>query len=132
MGRYRFALRPKWIVSHVFVLLMCFAMINLGFWQIRRLHEKQTHNRHYRERSSAPAVPVSRLMTPASTTADVHRLEFRRVTATGRYRPDQEVLVRGRSQDEAPGSWVLTPLELSDGTAVVVNRGWINDPGLGA
>ena len=34
-----------------------------------------------------------------------------------------------RSLDGAPGAWVLTPLVTGDGTAVVVNRGWIQASG---
>ena len=36
MARYRFALAPKWIVSHLFVLALIITMINLGLWQLRR------------------------------------------------------------------------------------------------
>ena len=38
-------------------------------------------------------------------------------------------MVRSRSFDGAPGSWVLTPLLLDDGTSLVVNRGWIPNSG---
>ena len=44
---------------------------------------------------------------------------------TGSYHVDQQVLVTNRSNGGAPGFWVLTPLVQADGTAVVVNRGWI-------
>src|SRR5690606_9354277 len=60
---------------------------------------------------------------------DVHEIEYRRVTATGEYLVDAEVIIRGRSKDSAPGSWVLTPLLLDDGDAVMVNRGWIANAG---
>ncbi|MCU1353485.1 MAG: hypothetical protein JWM05_2694 [Acidimicrobiales bacterium] len=129
MSRYRFALRPKWILSHLFVLVLVVAMINLGFWQLRRLQEKKDRNRRYRERTAQPVVPLSALVTTRSPAADVEADQFRRVTLRGTYRPDQEVLVRSRSQNGAPGSWVLTPLVLPDGTGVIVNRGWINNSG---
>ena len=45
MDRYRLALRPKWLLSHVLILLLIVVMINLGFWQLRRLDEKKTYNR---------------------------------------------------------------------------------------
>lgn len=122
-------LRPKWILSHLFVLALIFGMVEAGFWQIRRLDQKKDHNRSYTERTAEPAVPVTSLIMPHSTDAQDAAAEFRRVTATGHYRPDQEVIVRGRSQDDDPGSWVLTPLQLSDGTAVVINRGWIANDG---
>ena len=128
MSRYRFALRPKWILSHVFVLFMVVLFINLGFWQLSRLQEKKDRNARVQERTAEAVVDAGSLAEPG----DFDRasgLEFRRATATGTYLADQEVLVRARSRDSAPGSWILTPLELSDGTALVVNRGWIPNNG---
>jgi surfeit locus 1 family protein len=39
------------------------------------------------------------------------------------------VLIRGRSLDDRPGSWVVVPLELGDGRVVAVNRGWVSNDG---
>lgn len=128
MSRYRFALRPKWIVSHVIVLALVAAMIGACFWQLSRLQEKKDRNVKVSARSEQPLVAVQTLARPGEF-ASVGDLEFRDVTATGRYLVDQEVLVRSRSRDGAPGSWILTPLELADGTAVTVNRGWIANSG---
>ena len=129
MARYRFALAPKWIVSHLFVLALIITMINLGLWQLRRLDDKRARNDKIEAHIAAATVPVTDLVGADDPEAAVGPVEFRRVTATGRYLADDEVLVRSRSLDGAPGSWVLTPLDLGDGTAVVVNRGWISDNG---
>lgn len=128
MSRYRFALRPKWIVSHLFVLALVAAMVGACFWQLSRLQEKKDRNARVAARSEQPLVAVETLAEPGDF-GPIGGLEFRDVTATGRYLADQEVLVRSRSRDGAPGSWVLTPLQLSDGTAVTVNRGWISNSG---
>ena len=128
MSRYRFALRPKWILSHLFVLALVSAMIWACSWQLSRLQDKKDRNAKVTARTSEPVVAIESLTKPgAYLTAGP--LEFRRVTATGTYLPDQEVLVRSRSRDGAPGSWILTPLELGDGTAITVNRGWIPNSG---
>lgn len=129
MLRYRFAVRPRWILSHLFVVALVVTMVNLGFWQLRRLHEKQQRNALVSARTSETAAPIDRLLTARTPTDGVGAVEFRRVTGTGRYRPDQQLLVRSRSLDGAPGSWVMVPLVLRDGTAVVVNRGWIANEG---
>ena len=128
MSRYRFALRPRWIISHVFVLTMVGAFIWAGFWQLSRLEEKRDRNDRVSARTTRPVADAADLAAPGDYDA-ASDLEFRRATATGTYRPDQEVLVRSRSRDSAPGSWVLTPLQLDDGTSVVVNRGWISNGG---
>jgi cytochrome oxidase assembly protein ShyY1 len=129
MSRYRFALGPKWILSHLFVLALVITMVNLGFWQLRRLDEKKDRNRRITSRSVEPVRPIGQVLTAGHSFADATRVEFRRVTMTGRYRSDQELLVRSRSLDSTPGSWVLTPLVMADGTAAVVNRGWIANEG---
>lgn len=129
MSRYRFALKPRWILSHLFVIALISAMVWAGFWQLRRLDEKRSRNERVRSRSEQVAVPAQSLADPGQF-EEVPGLEFRRVTATGRYLVDQEVLVRARSFDGAPGSWVLTPLQVDDGLSVAVIRGWIPNPRL--
>ena len=47
------------------------------------------------------------------------------MTATGRYDLDNLVLVRGRSSGGQTGFEVVVPLRLADGTAVLVDLGWI-------
>ena len=128
MSRYRFALRPLWILSHLFVLALVVAMLAAGFWQLSRLQEKKDRNARVAARTSQPVVDVTTLVKPGAFGA-VDDLEYRMVTATGEYLSGQEVIVRSRSNDGAPGSWVLTPLRLADGDAVVVNRGWISNSG---
>jgi surfeit locus 1 family protein len=128
MSRYRFALRPRWILSHVFVLAMVVAFIAAGFWQLSRLQEKRDRNDRVTARTAQAVADAGDLARPGDYTA-ASDLEFRRATATGTYLVDQEVLVRSRSRDSAPGSWILTPLQLDDGTALVVNRGWIPNGG---
>jgi surfeit locus 1 family protein len=131
MSRYRFARRPWWIVSHVFVLSLMLVMVRLGFWQLDRLEEKQARNATVVERTEAPETDVRELAgSEAYASFDAaEELEFRRATATGTYAADQEVIVRSRSYQSAAGSWVLTPLVLDDGSIVVINRGWIPNAG---
>ena len=129
MSRYRFALRPKWIASHLFILALMGAMIVAGFWQLSRLHQKRAHNSTVEARTAQPVAPVTSLGLEPGHFDAARPVEFRPATATGHYLADQEVLVRSRSRNEAPGSWVLTPLDLGGGRAVVVNRGWIPNDG---
>ncbi|MCB0978615.1 MAG: SURF1 family protein [Acidimicrobiales bacterium] len=128
MSRYRFALRPKWILSHLFVLALIVAMISAGFWQLRRLDQKKDRNRRIENRTAQPVVPVESLMYVGEPDA-VGDLEYRQVEVRGQYLPGEQVLVRSRSLGGAPGSWVVAPLRLDDGTVVAVNRGWIPNSG---
>lgn len=129
MSRFRFALRPRWILSHLLVLAVVAILVNLGFWQLRRLDEKRDRNQVVAARAAEPVAPVDEVLDVGADAAAIEAAAYRRVTAAGTYAADEEVLVRGRSLDGAPGSWVLTPLVGDNGTAVVVNRGWIPDSG---
>jgi surfeit locus 1 family protein len=122
MGRYRFLVSPGWILRHLIALALAVALVNLGLWQLRRLHERRAHNATLAARATEQVVDVNAGQPGAVTPVD---LAYREAAAVGTYRPDQEVLVRARSFDGAPGAWVLTPLDLGNGRAVVVNRGWI-------
>jgi surfeit locus 1 family protein len=129
MARYRFAWRPRWILSHLLVLLLVVVMISLGFWQLRRLHERRTYNASVRANESQAAQPVEDLLHVGDPMSVGHDLNFRRVTVTGTYDTSNEIIVRARSLDETPGVWALTPLRLADGTGVVVLRGFLPSQG---
>ena len=47
------------------------------------------------------------------------------MTATGTYADDDTFVVENRTFNGASGGWVLTPLVLADGSAIVVNRGFL-------
>jgi cytochrome oxidase assembly protein ShyY1 len=128
MSRYRFARRPWWIASHILVLALVAVMVWAGFWQLRRYDERRQLNRLYGDRQAAPVADLDAVVDPDRASAD--EATFRRVTATGTYDVDGEVLVRNRTQGGRPGVWILTPLALGDGTAVVVNRGFVPGSGL--
>ncbi|MFY1703910.1 SURF1 family protein [Micromonospora sp. WMMA1923] len=112
-------------------LVAAFAMVQLGNWQLDRYRDRSAINERIDASERATPVPLSTVLSapaggvgtagpaPASTDA------WTRITATGRYDPENVVLVRGRTVDSRVGFEVLTPLVLADGTAVLVDRGWI-------
>ena len=96
-------LRPKWIVSHVFVGLLIVAMVIAGFWQLGRYNDRRDVNGQVTDRLEEPLVDVRQIVSiddPLSIGDDVR---FRLASATGEYQPDDEVLVLNRSLDGAPG-----------------------------
>jgi len=121
---YRFVLRPRWIAFHALVVLLVVVMVDLGFWQLRRLDERRDRNGDIEQRSALPAAPVDDVIAPDGDPAIAADTEWRSVTATGRYDADHQVLIRNRSFDGAPGYHVVTPLVTGRGT-LLVNRGWI-------
>lgn len=129
MARYRFALRPRWILSHVLILVLIVTMVNLGFWQLRRLHEKKSHNATVEKNEAFPVAPIESLLQANDPTSRGGDLAFRRTSATGTYDTANEVIVRARSLNERPGVWVASPLRLADGTGVIVVRGFLPSQG---
>jgi len=121
---YGFALRPRWVLSHVFVVALVGAMIWAGFWQLQRLDERKSANERVVGRTELDIEPIDDVVN-GITLDSGDDVEFRRAAATGTYLTGDQVVVVNRSLDGAAGAWVLTPLMLDDGTALVVNRGWI-------
>lgn len=128
-SRYRFALKPKWILSHLFVFALVCGMIWAMFWQLGRLHEKKARNKEILDRRLDQPLPVQQVVPPGSPYSATSKVEFRLVVARGHYLVDDSVLVRYRSRNSSPGSWIVTPLDLGDGVAVAVNRGWVPNDG---
>lgn len=120
MGVRRILLTPRWLALHALVVLVVAGFVALGWWQLGVYRDSQ--DRHeLREREP---VPVADLVAPGRALgvgAD------RQVEAEGRYLADEQLLVPGRAHGDVLGSYVLTPLETSDGTVVPVVRGWIDD-----
>lgn len=122
---YRFLLKPRWIVSHVLVLILVIVLVNLGLWQLHRLDQKRDFNALVESRTDLPAEPVAEVLPASAGFDDADAVVYRTVTAEGTYVPEEEVIVRSRSYQGESGAWLLTPLRLDDGTAVLVNRGWV-------
>lgn len=122
---YAFAWRPRWILSHLLVLAGIITMVGLGFWQLDRLDQRQSRNEQVTERLYEPITDIDSLVSPIDDYRVGAKVSFRRVSARGEYQVTDQVLIHNRSFKGAPGFWVFTPLLLEEGTAIVVNRGWV-------
>lgn len=120
----RFLLRPGWLaligVVCAFVVA-CYTL--LAPWQFDREAERDAQNAAIAAADGTPAVPFAELVPPGAAVSpdDI----WRRVDLTGTFEQDAESLVRLRVVDGAPAYEVLTPLRLTDGRLVVVNRGTV-------
>jgi cytochrome oxidase assembly protein ShyY1 len=127
---YRFLLSPRWVAGAVFAVAAAAAMVLLGNWQLDRYHERSTLNARIAAAERAAPVALSGVLAPPTATgtagpAPGPQAHWMRVVATGRYDTANEILVRGRTVGRDVGYEVVTPLRLADGTAVLVDRGWI-------
>lgn len=119
-------LTPRWLTAHVVVVIVAVVFVNLGFWQLRRLDEVRLQNSITESRYLSQPQELSALLSAAGE--DYESLEFRRVTVTGDYDADAEVLTRNQVYREQAGFHVITPLVVGGGEAVIVNRGWVPLP----
>lgn len=126
---YRFLLSRQWVILTLIGLALIPAMIKLGFWQLHRHESRVAHNELISSSLTARPVPFERLSSNRRGPAEGD--QFRTARATGRYDTRHEVVVRQRTgaDRESIGYFVVTPLVQSDGTAVLVNRGWIKADG---
>jgi cytochrome oxidase assembly protein ShyY1 len=109
-------LRPRWVAGHLLVLALTVSFVALGFWQLGRDHHKQALVRAARAAYAAAAPDVM----SATNIADGDRAQ-----ASGRYDAAHQVVFRNQVHGSKVGDDVLTPLVMADGTAVVVDRGWV-------
>jgi cytochrome oxidase assembly protein ShyY1 len=133
---YRFLATPRWLGLAALMLLLAVIMVGLGDWQLHRYRERSAINDRIDAAATATPTPLASAV-PGPGTARLGRrapdsAEWARVRANGVYDAGREVLARGRTVDGAVGFEVLTPLVLPDGSAVIVDRGWVPAPAGGA
>jgi surfeit locus 1 family protein len=93
-------------------------LVGLGTWQVERLRWKEALIAERDARLAAPAE-----LLPAQ--ADWPAWEFRRVEVQGTFRHDLEQLFGASGHGGQLGHHVLTPLLRPDGSALLVDRGWV-------
>jgi cytochrome oxidase assembly protein ShyY1 len=123
MNGWSFALSRLWLGYLALVIVFAIACAGLSYWQIARRDEARAEiDRVDTNWSSAPR-PIADVITSIDSFDPDDK--WMPVTITGRYLVDEELLVRGRPLDGNAGFEQLVPIELSDGSVFVVDRGWI-------
>lgn len=123
MKGWRFAFSRRWLGYLAFAIVFAIACVFLSNWQLSRAHETAAENARIAANYDGKPVPLT---TALPTLASYQpRQEWSRVRMTGHYRPEDQLLVRNRPLKGSPGFEVLTPLQLSDGSIFVVDRGWV-------
>lgn len=121
--RVRFLLSRRWITFFLVVIALAYGAFRLGEWQFHRLQDRE-HSNAVTERNMATApVPVRDVLAVGRPVSPED--EWRHVTAKGHYADAQTIVVRYQTRDGESGVDVVTPLVTDDGTALLVNRGWL-------
>ncbi len=122
---YSFLRKPRWLAFLFLGVVGAIGMPLLGQWQINRYHDKQTENKVVKDRLSLSPVPLRVAVSDTATIADGASKEWQRVSMTGTFDAGRQVLIDLRSYKGHPGYHVVTPLQMDDGRAVLINRGWV-------
>jgi len=113
------SLTPRGILATIFVFAVAAGCVRLGFWQLDRMRQRAAINAGLLSRMEAE--PVLLEQAPRDTSGWL----FRHVTLSGQLDGQRSIVLPGHAFRGAPGVHLLTPLRLSNGTAVLVNRGWL-------
>jgi cytochrome oxidase assembly protein ShyY1 len=125
---YRFLLTRRWLAFALLAIVVAGVCVRLGIWQFDRLDQRRADNHRIEANLAVDPSPVTGVVSLGGSVDSND--EWRRVTATGRFDPDQQVILSQQTRDVGPGVDVVTPLVLPEGVAVLVDRGWlaINSP----
>ncbi|MDR7254071.1 cytochrome oxidase assembly protein ShyY1 [Nocardioides sp. BE266] len=130
MHKLRFLVSRRWIVFALVVVFLAWVAWRLGEWQFHRLDDRKERNAIIERNEKAGADPVTDVLAPGEPVARAD--EWRIVEATGTYAVDDTVIVRYRTRDGSAGVDVVVPLELADGSTLLVDRGWYATDNRGA
>lgn len=108
--------RPSITLTLTLVILATL-FARLGAWQLERKQEKEELFDLF---ENAP--------TLSATQAIEQQQRFAQVEAVGRYDEERHILLDNKIWRGRAGVEVLTPFTLSDGTQLLVNRGWLPLP----
>lgn len=106
----------------VVALVAAFICVRFGVWQLRRLEERRTVNAERAERLAIGPLELrdQRAFDPS--------LAFRRAVVEGEFDFARQIVVVARSFRGVPGVHLVTPLALTDGSSILVERGWVPSP----
>tara|TARA_B100000700_G_scaffold25560_1_gene24674 strand:- start:1508 stop:2287 length:780 start_codon:yes stop_codon:yes gene_type:complete len=121
-------LKPWWLLSHLVVIALLAATVNLGLWQIRRLQARRDHNRVVAERSLVPPTPISEAFSTLNSGVPPDDLRHTRIRMDGAWLRDAEVVLVNRSMGGGPGVHVVTLFQIDTAypwAGVAVDRGFV-------
>jgi surfeit locus 1 family protein len=112
------------VIFVVAILGVATVMVSLGRWQLRRLHQRRATNAVL-----AAATALAPLVLPADLARSRSIDSGRRIVTRGHFDLADQMLLRGRVQNDGPGLQVITPFVL-DSTAITlwVLRGFVPSP----
>jgi cytochrome oxidase assembly protein ShyY1 len=128
MKRWTFLFKPGWLALAVAVAAfayLCFTV--LAPWQLGKNTKTSRENDQIASSLTADPVALTSILPQQNSTAPDK--QWRRVTATGHYLPEHQVVARLRVVDSDPAFEVLVPFAVDGGPTVLVDRGYVRPEG---
>ncbi len=110
---------PVWLLLSAVALVVL--TVRLGLWQLDRADQKNQRQQTIVLRQGLPPLPPREL---ARSAADLDAQLHRSIELEGRWSQEHTIFLDNRAMNSRAGFYVVTPLVLADGTAVLVQRGW--------
>lgn len=115
-------LKPGWVLFLIFIVAFSYLSFTvLAPWQLNKDAQIVERNHLIEEAYDSEPQPVTEVF---SDDGSLHK-EWERAELTGHYLPEDEVLLRLRPVESAPGFQSLVPFETESGETFLVNRGWM-------
>jgi surfeit locus 1 family protein len=115
----------RWWITTLLILAGIGLTIRLGIWQVDRYLNNTAFANHLAAMQSATPLVIGAGSQPAGLTG----MEYRAVKATGTFDFSHQIAIKNQvwvqSWGNETGYILVTPLVFPDGSAVLVDRGWI-------
>ncbi len=110
-------LAPRDLLAAAVIAVAASVCVRLGFWQLDRLAQRRAANAVIEARSALSPIEVRGQM-------DSDSIAYRRVKMSGTFDFSRQVIEVGRVVRGVPAVYIVTPLRLPGGVAVLVERIW--------
>jgi len=114
-------MRRRWVLLAAAVLAAA-GTARLGWWQLDRAATKNQLQAELMAQRALPALSGDALPKDAAT---ARAQPQRAVALGGQWLPEHTVYLDNRPMAGRTGFYAVTPLQLPDGSAVLVQRGWL-------
>ncbi len=98
------------------------ATARLGLWQLDRAAQKTAQHEAQLARGALPPLDATTLARSPEGALDQ---QHRRVQLEGRWLAERSIYLDNRQMNGRPGFFLVTPLLIAPGDAVLVQRGWL-------
>lgn len=123
-GALRLLRERGWLTALFAVVVLSVAFVRLGEWQHARYESKVERNRWIDTNYGADPVPLAQVL-PSATAPLIADRQWTPVSVRGVYETAAQLLVRNRPLGNDAGFEVVVPLRLADGSALLIDRGWL-------